>query len=68
VEGPLTRPATSRLYNSRSLEEKEALRLNGFPDLSQVKGLRSVISRSWDSEFHTITDILQNIYEVCDQT
>jgi len=34
-----------KLYSGQSLEEKEeALRLNGFLDLSQVKGLGSVIS------------------------
>jgi hypothetical protein len=34
------------LYSRQSLEEKEeALRLNGFLDLSQVKGLRSIISQ-----------------------
>ena len=34
-----------KLYSGQSLEEKEeALRLNGFLDLLQVKGLRSIIS------------------------
>jgi serine/threonine protein kinase len=57
------------LYRGQSPEEKEeALRVNGFPDLSQVKGLGSVISRCWDLEFHTIKDILQSISEVCDWT
>jgi len=57
------------LYHGQSPEEKkEALRLNGFPDLSQVKRLGSVISQCWNSEFHTITDILRGICEVCDWT
>jgi hypothetical protein len=34
-----------KLYSRQSLKEKEeALRLNSFLDLSQVKGLRSIIS------------------------
>lgn len=55
------------LFHGLFTEEKdEALRLNGFPDLSQTGGGR-IISHCWNPEFHTMADLLQCIYKVWGQ-
>lgn len=53
------------LYHGLSrAEKKEALGLNGFPDLSQIHGLGGVISKCWKSEFDLMDDVYHSIYQV----